>query len=215
LAQAFPGTWGDAARGKFPLLWGFNPILSDRVPMVFDGVFESISPNDTIGADEGLGYINPNLLDGNRVFSDLPPAGEMYLREARPYFEKFSMTATAFVITGRQGMTTERALEILALLSPIGVGFQGGGRVSDGAHFGVGFKEQEEDWNPGMTPGQVADRLESRIREKGHGSFLFFRCILMRPSQIVEGIEVLRARAPELEFEVLDPVTYYEFLKGQ
>ena len=123
------------------------------------------------------------------------------------------MTTTAFVITGHQGKATERALEILAKLSPDGVGFQGGGRVSDGEHFGVGFKEQVEDWNPGMSPTQVADRLESRIREKGPGSFLFFRCILMRPSQIVEGVELLREKAPELEFEVIDPVTYYEFLK--
>ena len=213
LAQSFPVIWCDPRRGEIPLWWGFNPILSQRVPMVFDAIFESVSPKDTIGADEGLGYINPNLLEGDRKFSNLPSGKDLYLQTAKPLFHRFSLTTTAFVITGHQGKATQSALEILAALSPDGVGFQGGGRVEDGEHFGVGFKSEEEDWHPGMSPKDVSERIEFWIRKKGGGSFLFFRCILMRPSQIVEGVEILRTRAPELAFEVLDPAGFFILLK--
>ena len=33
--------WQDTARGTLPLNWGFNPNLSDRVPMVWDYVMEN------------------------------------------------------------------------------------------------------------------------------------------------------------------------------
>lgn len=213
LAQMFQANWQVPERGELPLLWGINPILSDRCPMVFDAIYKSLSPNDWIGADEGLGYITPNLLEGDRVFSNLRPFGDRYLEIAKPYFEKFSMTHTAFVITGHQGKATERALEILAQTSPDGVGFQAGKRVTDGMHYGVAFKEQEEDWNWGFSANAVANRLENKIRSKGLGSFLFFRCILMNPTQIVEGVNLLKSREPDLPFEVLDPHTYFGLIE--
>jgi hypothetical protein len=212
LAQAYPVTWQDPKRGQLPLLWGINPVLADRVPMVFDAIFSTRSENDWIGTDEGLGYINFNLLGTDRKYSSLPPFGDRYLEIARPYFDRFAMDHTAFVITGHQGPANEEALRILGRQSPGGVGFQAGNRVEDGAHHGTVFKAQEDDWNLGFTPEKVAERLEGWIRRKGPGEFLYFRCILMTPSQIVEGVELLRKRAPDLRFEVLDPYSYFSLL---
>ncbi|HNT34458.1 MAG TPA: hypothetical protein PKH07_05600, partial [bacterium] len=215
LAQAIPANWDDPNRGKVPLWWGFNPILSDRVPMVFDHVYSTLTPNDTVGADEGLGYVNPNLLEGDRKFSTLPPAGEMYLQHAKPYFERFSMTTTVFVIVGDQVPVTERTLQILAETSPDGIGFQGGDRVRDGVYFGTAFKQEEQDWFYAMKPEETAKALEHFIRQKGAGGFVFFRCILFSPTQIVKAVEQVRQQAPDLDFEVLDPVTYFRFMKKE
>lgn len=215
LAQAIPANWDDPNRGKVPLWWGFNPVLSDRVPMVFDHVYSTLTPNDTVGADEGLGYVNPNLLEGNRKFSNLPPAGDLYLQQAKPYFERFSMTTTVFVIVGDQLPVTQRTLQILAETSPDGIGFQGGDRVQDGVYCGVGFKQEEQDWFYAMKEEECVKALEHFIRQKSPGGFVFFRCILFSPTQIFKAVERLKEQSPDLDFEVLDPITYFRFLKQQ
>ncbi|MCA9425977.1 MAG: hypothetical protein KC994_12930, partial [Candidatus Omnitrophica bacterium] len=213
LSQAFPFIWEDPKRGELPLHWGINPILADRVPMIFDAILTTLSPNDRIGADEGLGYINPNLIGQARKHSDLPDGREVYLQTAKEYFKRFDMSTTAFVITGHEGIATEEAIELLADLSPGGVGFQAGERIRDGEHFGVGFKQQEADWPLHFTPEKISKELEGWIDRRGPGKFLYFRCILVTPSQLVEGVRLLRERRPELKFEVLDPLAYFDLLK--
>ncbi|MCA9413592.1 MAG: hypothetical protein KC944_20420, partial [Candidatus Omnitrophica bacterium] len=92
-------------------------------------------------------------------------------------------------------------------------GFQAGERIRDGEHFGVGFKQQEADWPLHFTPEKISKELEGWIDRRGPGKFLYFRCILVTPSQLVEGVRLLRERRPELKFEVLDPLAYFDLLK--
>jgi len=212
LAQAYSAIWQDPKRGQIPLFWGFNPILSDRVPMVFDAIFESLTPNDTVGVDEGLGYVNPELLDGDRKFSDLSAASEMYLQQARPYLDKFSMTTSAFVITGDYLASQDTTLKMLAELTPKGVGFQGS-RVEDGVYHGTAFKAEQMDWSHSMTVADSAKHLENHIREKSPGGFVFFRCILLTPSHIWEAVEMVKRNAPDLNFEVIDPISCFDFMQ--
>lgn len=213
LAQAHPFIWRDPNRGRIPLLWGINPILAERVPMVFESIFSELSPNDRIGADEGLGYINPNLLGVDRKHSDLPDGRETYLKAAKEWFDRFDMKMTAFVITAHEGPANAEALELLAELSPGGVGFQGGDRIRDGAYHGVGFKQQEEDWPLHLRAGTLSEKLEYWVDRKGPGEFLFFRCILVTPAQIVEAVDRLRVNRPDLNFEIPDPAAYFDLLK--
>lgn len=212
LAQSYPVNWLDENRGKIPLWWGFNPVLSDRVPMVFDAMFESLTPNDTIGADEGLGYTNPNLLSGDRKFSSLPSFADQYLKIARPYFERFSMTTCAFVIVGDQMPVSEHCIELLTQLTPNGIGFQES-RIEEGLYLNTPVKPEESDWFYAMKPEQCVESLERYIRQKGPGGFVFFRCILFSPTQLVEAVDLLREKCPDLNFEVSDPYTYFKFMK--
>ncbi len=213
LAQAYAFIWNDPNRGKIPLLWGINPILSERVPMVFDSIFSTLTENDRIGCDEGLGYINPNLLGGDRRHSDLPDGRGFYLKTAKKYFERFDIDTTAFVITGHEGKATEEAIEILAELSPGGVGFQAGDRIRDGEHQGVAFKQQEADWPLHFSSEKISKELEHWIDRKGPGEFLFIRCILVTPTQLVEGVDLLRTRRSNLKFEILDAHNFYDLLR--
>jgi hypothetical protein len=73
-------------------MWAFNPNLSDRVPMIFDYVYENKTPNDffTTG-DTGAGYVFPSRL------KDL----QMWVDYNEKYLTKFDMDIVGFIIDDR------------------------------------------------------------------------------------------------------------------
>jgi hypothetical protein len=213
LTQMYQAVWSDPAREQLPLLWGLNPVLAERVPMVFDAVFRQRPAEDIIGADEGLGYVNYMLLSGDRKYSDLPDARRIYLQQAKEAYERFSMTTTAFVITGHEGVAGEEVLELLGDLSPAGVGFQMGGRVKDGAHHGTRFVSANDDWPFHLSAQDMADSLKEACREEGPGGFVYMRCILARPSQLVEALDLFKKQSPGIQLEVCDAQTFFALVE--
>jgi hypothetical protein len=76
-------------RGQIPMMWAFNPNLSDRVPMIFDYVYENKTDNDFfVTGDSGAGYVFPSRL------KDL----DMWIDYNEPYLEKFDMDIVGFII---------------------------------------------------------------------------------------------------------------------
>ncbi len=99
----------DQGRGKYPLMWAFNPNLSDRVPMIFDYVYEHASPNDYfVTGDSGAGYVNPDML----------PDLDAWVKYNQPYLSKFDMDIVGFIITS-EGMNKD-IMEAYAKFAPIG-----------------------------------------------------------------------------------------------
>ena len=100
LKMRTPDLWTDPVRGEIPLAWGFNPNLSERVPMIFDYLYEYKTDNDFfVAGDSGAGYLNPYLLF-NRKHSDLPAGDQAFIEHNQYYFEKFDLDITGFVING-------------------------------------------------------------------------------------------------------------------
>ena len=92
LKNMVPGNFTDPNRGQVPLMWAFNPNLSDRVPMIFDYVYENKTSLDyfTTG-DTGAGYVFPSRL------KDL----DMWVEYNKKYLSKFDMDIVGFIIDDR------------------------------------------------------------------------------------------------------------------
>jgi hypothetical protein len=104
-----PDCFQSNQRGQIPMMWAFNPNLSDRVPMIFDYVYENKTPNDYfITGDSGAGYVFPSRL------KDL----DKWVDYNRPYLDKFDMDIVGFIIDD-QPLSLE-SMSAYAEISPYG-----------------------------------------------------------------------------------------------
>ena len=90
-------------------MWAFNPNLSDRVPMIFEYVYENKTELDYfLTGDSGAGYVMPTML------SDM----NLWLDYNRPYLDKFDMDIVGFIINSKP--LTMREMEAYAEIFPHG-----------------------------------------------------------------------------------------------
>ena len=89
LKEMVPTCFNQSSLGELPLMWAFNPNLSDRVPMIFDYVYEHKTTNDYfITGDSGAGYVMPSYIADLSVWQEFN----------RPYLEKFDMDIVGFIL---------------------------------------------------------------------------------------------------------------------
>ena len=101
-----PDCFESSQRGKMPMMWAFNPNLSDRVPMIFDYVYENKTDNDFfVTGDSGAGYVFPSRL------KDL----DKWVDYNEPYLEKFDMDIVGFIIDD-----TKLSIDAMAAYAEIG-----------------------------------------------------------------------------------------------
>ena len=109
LKEMVPYCFTEGERGTMPLMWAFNPNLSDRVPMIFDYVYENKTDLDYfVTGDSGAGYVMPTML------KDI----DLWVDYNRPYLDKFDMDIVGFIIN--QNSLTRRELAAYAKISPYG-----------------------------------------------------------------------------------------------
>ena len=110
----------DNKRGEIPMAWAFNPNLSDRAPMLFDYVYENKTDNDYfITGDSGAGYVVPSMLYESSEKRTNPDATREWLKYATPYYQKFDMGVTGFILNTSHFVTDEIMSEYNQL-SPVG-----------------------------------------------------------------------------------------------
>ncbi len=216
LSRNIPRIWDDPARGDLPIAWAFNPNLSDRIPYVFDHVYDSSSPNDWfIAGDSGAGYLNPNLLSGKRLNSGLPDALKLWEEHNTRYFKRFDYSITGFVINGFHGGMPLNIQETYTRFSPDGVGMQLGFQkalVGD-----TPFIRHNSDIYPKINDiSSTADEMAGFAREK-KPQFLVFRWILQTPTTMKSVYESLQSRHKEHNWVFCDPYSFFalyrEYLK--
>lgn len=101
-----PIWYRDPALRKNPLMWCFNPNLSDRIPMTFHFIYQRFTENDYFASgDSGAGYNNPALLYEPRPYSALPDGSEENIRHNQYYFDKFDLGIVGFIINGKYPVT--------------------------------------------------------------------------------------------------------------
>lgn len=212
LARSVPSVWDDPARGSLPIAWAFNPNLSDRVPQVFDYVYATKTANDWfIGGDSGAGYLNPNLLTGDRLGTGLPDALEAWKTHCAAYYQRFDYSITGFVINGFHGYMPRRVQEAYASFSPRGVGMQLGYEAP--LVNGTPFLRHISDIYPNLddlkkTAAQMA--IFTRAKKP---QFLIFRWILQRASTLKAVRDLMVETYPEKQFEFCDPYTFFALYK--
>lgn len=203
--------WGDPARGRYPLSWGFNPNLSERIPVVFRHFFETATANDYfVGGDTGAGYINPGFLDGEGL--------ARWEAHCSAWFEKLGYSATGWSLNGFAGPLSRAVMEAFARCSPMGVvthdGHYDGKQLSlvGGTPF-VGELRDRASGEPivlDLRNTQPASAIAARIVDNAPASRLVaIRNVLMTPTRVAEVARELEARGAKL----VDPHTFFAFAK--
>ncbi|WP_262245894.1 GxGYxYP domain-containing protein [Parapedobacter soli] len=122
LSTTTPYIWDDPNRGIVPIMWAISPILSQRVPMALDYRRETATPNDYfVAADNGAGYLNPGMLQAPRPISGLPDATQAWANHNIPYYQKWGLSVSGFVIDGYAPGLNESGLNSYAAFSPNGI----------------------------------------------------------------------------------------------
>ena len=211
-ARFIPEWAADPLLGKNPLMWCFDPNLSDRIPMAFDYAYEHYTDRDYFAAgDSGAGYNNPRLLYPPRIHSDLPSGAEANVRHNLPYFERFGLSHIGFVINGVHPLD-ERQKADLARFAKDGVAYLGVGdraSVVDGVPF---IPHTGDIGAEHVDPVKAASTAAAWIREAGEKKrFHIFRTILVSPTDHDRILTELKRLVPEVE--LLDPFTFFEYLK--
>lgn len=209
-----PQWYRDKNLGKNPLMWCFNPNLSDRIPHVFDFIYENYTQNDYFQAgDSGAGYNNPRLLYPPRIHSDLPSGAEAYVEHNKRYFDKFDMHIIGFVINGVHPIDEAQMADI-ARFADVGVGHNSYGRPTEIVNGTVFMPHTADICSPGT---KVEDAVKSALLhidrcDKGK-KFHIFRTILTSPTMHDEIYAGLRQARPDANFELVDPYTFFKYAK--
>lgn len=209
LSTHIPAIWDDPVRGEIPIAWAFNPNLAARAPYVFDYIYATKTPNDWfIAGDSGAGYLNPNLLTGDRLESGLPDALELWVTHNRAWYQRFDYSITGFVINGFHGDMPLRVQEAYAKFSPGGVGMQLG--FAEPIVDGTPFLRHVSDIYPKLDNLAATAAEMARFAKPEKPQFLIYRMILQRPSTLKAVYDQLRQDFPEQAWEFCDPYTFFD-----
>ncbi|MBQ3708234.1 MAG: hypothetical protein II889_10045 [Clostridia bacterium] len=211
-ARFIPRWAKDPMLGKNPLMWCFNPNLSDRIPMAFDYVYRNFTDRDYFAAgDSGAGYNNPRLLYPPRIHSDLPSGAEANVAHNLPYFERFDLSHIGFVIGGNHPLDTRQKYD-LARFAKGGVAYLGAGDAASVVN-GVPFLPHTCDIAVEHTDPKKAAEAAAAWMKNAHPDkkFHVFRTILVSPTDHDRILAELKRLVPGVE--LLDPFTFFDYLK--
>jgi hypothetical protein len=210
VAQTTPTIWDDPNRGKIPMMWCVSPVLEQRVPMVLDYQRETASSNDYFAAaDNGAGYLMPGMLQAPRDISGLPDGLHAWAEHCKPYYDRWDLTVTGFVIDGDAPGLNSAGLDCYAQFSPNGIVPQKVPLVS--LHGTMPVLRSDYDIvspNPREAANVVLQRVHAREPEI---RFHWFRHILKTPTWQIQVVQELHTLDPKIE--LLDAPTFFELLK--
>ncbi|MCQ2143417.1 MAG: hypothetical protein MJY56_05050 [Bacteroidales bacterium] len=195
--QTTTSIFDDPMRGTVPMMWSVSPILCRRAPMAMHYMWTHATENDYFAAaDNGAGYLNPGSLEEPRRISNLPSGVAQWAAHCKPWYEKWGITVTGFIIDGNARKMSDEGLKAYATFSPNGIVPQlvdGQARLVDGMPV----------LKSGGSSGE--DRTEDAVRNiqsatKAHTDFPFywFRAVLKTPTWYAGVKEGLDKQSPEI-----------------
>ncbi|MEO5802715.1 MAG: GxGYxYP domain-containing protein [Verrucomicrobiota bacterium] len=213
LYDFLPNHWHNPARGKIPLAWGVNPNLLETYPDLISYFYETASPADTFTADaSAAGYMNPN-----RIRKEYLP---LFVRHNQQFFREADMTIAPMVLDRDQ--PSPEVKDAFQKFAPDGyatiVADVHGARGTYPAPQvwkGMPILELFNDTCNSKEPEQIAGAMANAIKGRGNPvpGFYFFRCVWVNPATVTEAVVTLRRKNPEMNFEVLDPQTFFALFK--
>jgi hypothetical protein len=213
LYDFMPKLWNDPGRGKIPLAWGINPNLLETYPDVIEYFYRTATPNDFFTSDaSAAGYMNPN-----RVKPEYLP---LFAKHNKTFFDRADMTIAPMVLDWDQ--PTDAVKDAFTQFAPDGyativMDLHEKGGVTPQPHVWKGMPVTEllNDTCNFANPKQTADAMYGAIKKRGNPrpGFHFFRIVWTPPSLIIESLDTLRKDYPEIEFEVVDPYTFFALFK--
>jgi hypothetical protein len=205
LYKGVPVFFRDAARGKVPLGWAFDPSLADRAPQALAYAYRNAGSNDfLIAGDSGAGYLNPRALSA-RPESGLPSGLRLWAEHCRRHYARWDMTITGFMLDGSAGPSTDLEYGAYRVFSPDGIGTH----FTKAPALRAGVSTCPERDLPDEADKAAALIAELAQEQRGSPGFLWARSILKSPSWYAQVSDALRKGHPDLEIEVVDPYTFF------
>lgn len=213
LYEFLPNHWADPRRGEIPLVWGINPSLLDTYPDVIAYIYETASENDVIQSDaSAAGYMNPN-----RVRPEYLP---LFVRHNQHYYDLADQTIAPMVLDWDE--PTDAVKDAFTQFAP-----EGFATIVMDLHNTGGKHPEPHVWKgmpvtvlyneicnyPGAEASAAAIHRIASAAEPGQPAFHFFRVVWVGPSAIIETVDALRELDPELDFEVVDPYTFFRLFR--
>jgi hypothetical protein len=205
LYKAVPPFFRDPKLGHVPLGWAFNPNLAERAPQALVYARRHATTNDFfIAGNSGAGYVNVRALTV-RPDSGLASGLEAWRRHCLPYYRRWDLSVTGFVLDGSAGAATETEFALFRDFSPHGLGTHFERRPA----LRAGIPTCPEVDLPDRVDAAVA-AIADRARQRGdRPGFLWARSILKSPSWYAEISAKLREHHGELGIEIVDPYTFF------
>jgi len=208
VSQTTPTIWDAPERGQLPLMWCISPVLEERVPHALAYRRETASPNDYFAAaDNGAGYLMPGMLQEPRPISGLPDGLKAWGDHNIPYYKRWDLTITGFIIDGEAPGLNKNGLDEYARFSPNGIVPQKVPLTL--LHGNMPVLRADYDVNQN-DPAEAARLILDRI-EKRPVPFHWFRNILKKPGWYSQVMEEVNKLDPSVE--LLDAPTFFELYR--
>jgi len=208
VSQMTPLLWDNKQRGKVPMMWSISPVLQERVPMALDYLRESATENDYFAAaDNGAGYLMPGMLQSPRSISGLPDGVEAWASHNIPYYKRWDLTISGFVIDGQAPGLNNDGLDAYARFSPNGIVPQKTPLTFLHGNMPVLRADADiMDDDPGKAAANVLDRVSKRPVP-----FHWFRNILKSPDWYVKVVDEIKKADPDVV--LLDAPSFFELYR--
>lgn len=209
VSQTTPVLWDSPDRGKVPMMWCISPVLQERIPMALDYLRSTATANDYFAAaDNGAGYLMPGMLQAPRPVSALPDGVNEWREHNKPYYKRWGLTVTGFIIDGQAPGLNAAGLDAYATFSPNGIVPQKTPPTL--LHHHLPVLRADDDINE-EDPAAAAKHILQRIQQRGTLPFHWFRNILKSPSWYVQVVAELRRQDPAIE--LLEAPVFFELYK--
>jgi len=182
---------------------------------VISYLYETATANDLFTADaSAAGYMNPNRIEKKYL--------PLFVEHNQRFFRATDMTIAPMVLDWDQ--PTAEVKDAFVEFAPDGfativMDLHGTGGKAPKPHVWKGMPVTEL-LNHACNfagPEQTAEILYRQLKDRptDKPSFYIFRIVWVGPSEILKTLEVLRQRHPEVEFELVDPYTFFAGLRRQ
>ena len=212
---------GDRNLYNLPLMWSINPNLSDRIPVVFEFLFNNKGDNNYfVGGDGGAGYIFPSALFHDRTLAYMgekrpasnAAAGNLFAKYSKTYYDRFQMDITGFLINGENGAFNANIASCINQYSPVGSFVNAGS---------AGISKYNGTYYVNCYVGIDKTKAESTMYSFASGAmsrglnFGAYRTICHTPSEISGNVNAFAtyASGKGMKVKYCDPYTYFNLLK--
>jgi N-acetyl-beta-hexosaminidase len=197
MSQHTPTVWDDPKRGQVPIMWGFGPLLVERVPMALDYRRETATPNDYfVAANNGAGYMNPGMLQAPRPVSGLPDGNSAWAKFNAPYYKQWGLTVTGFLLDGASPAMSDKGFEAYSAFSPNGIVAQN--RPSKDFYGEMPVFKWEWDDEDRADPKSAARYAVAKVNRTSI-PFCWIRNVIKSPSFYVDMVNEMKILDPDIE----------------
>ena len=206
-ASSIPGLWNDPARGQIPLAWGINSVTAQRVPQVFEYMYETKSASDYfVMGDNGSGYLNPAQLVNPSRPQTLNGSISSWVTHNQTQAAKFDLTVGGFTILKNSEATTS-LLQSLMQFSPHGLCLSDTANdkiVSGASVYSMSATYGEDRDNNFMRTHTDSLCNDNPIKPQ----FIVLRMIWRTPSEVKMLYDSLKLFSSSKQYEAVDPYTF-------